>query len=65
VAITAYVLTLAVLIPVSGWLAEPVSAPARVPHRRRDLHPRLDRLRGRRRPDDPDATRVVQGMGGA
>ena len=66
VAITAYVLTLAVLIPVSGWLADPVRCQARSSSAR-SRSSRSPRSAARPRSDltGLTATRVLQGIGGA
>ena len=44
-AITSYLLSLAVFIPASGWTADRFGARTGVQHRDRRLHGRLDRLR--------------------
>ena len=44
-AITSYLLSLAVFIPASGWTADRFGAAHGVPHRDRRLHGGLDRLR--------------------
>ena len=44
-AVTAYLLSLAVFIPVSGWTADRFGARTVFPQRHRGLHARLDRLR--------------------
>ncbi len=44
-AITSYLLSLAIFIPASGWTADRFGARTRVPRRHRRVHDRLDRLR--------------------
>ena len=62
----AYVLTLAVLIPISGWLADRFGARRVFAAAIARVHPRLGGLR-RSPPNLPmlTATRVLQGVGGA
>jgi len=44
-AVTSYLLSLAVFIPVSGWTADRLGCAHRLSQRHRGLHARLDRLR--------------------
>ena len=48
VALTSYLLSLAVFIPASGWMADRFGARTRVPRRDRRLHARLGAVRLRR-----------------
>ena len=65
-AITSYLLSLAVFIPASGWTADRFGAAHRVRGRDRRLHAGLDRLRAfAASVTDFVIARIVQGMGGA
>ena len=44
-AVTSYLLSLAIFIPASGWTADRFGRTQRIPRRDRDIRPRLDRLR--------------------
>ena len=63
--ITAYLLTLAVLIPLSGWMTDPLRAAAGLPVGHRDLHPGLAGLRAEHDARRAVAMRILQGAGGA
>ena len=65
VAITSYLLAVAVFVPISGWAADPLRRAPR-PHRRhRPVHPQLRGLRAVAEPRPAGGRAIVQGMAGA
>ena len=63
-ALTSYLISLAIFIPVSGWVADRFGA-RYFPHRDHGIHPGVNRLRLRQHMPELVAGRMVQGLGGA
>jgi hypothetical protein len=64
-ALTSYTLSLAVFIPISGWIADRYGTRLGLLHGDRRLHGRLARLRALGQHADARRRRILQGCGGA
>ena len=65
IGMTAYLLMLAVFIPISGWVADRVGRQDRICHRNRGVYPIFGFVRAEQRMFEFTAARIVQGIGGA